>query len=89
MPLQPITRTDSLLVLTGERAEKEGWPVLARIVDHTTSGVDHERVMAAPMPAVETLFELNGLDYDVISFSGEASDADVSLLVCNHTEFAG
>jgi hypothetical protein len=38
---------------------------------------------------VETLFERNGLDPDDISFSGEASDADVSLLVCNHTEFAG
>ena len=58
----------AVLVASRERAEKEGWPILARIVDQTTSGVEPERVMVAPIPAVETLLERNGLTIDDIDF---------------------
>jgi acetyl-CoA C-acetyltransferase len=58
----------AVLVASQERAEKEGWPILARIVDQTTSGVEPERVMVAPIPAVETLLESNGLTIDDIDF---------------------
>ena len=58
----------AVLVASRERAEKEGWPILARIVDQTTSGVEPGRVMVAPIPAVETLLERNGLTIDDIDF---------------------
>ena len=58
----------AVLVASRERAEKEGWPILARIVDQTTSGVEPERVMVAPIPAVKTLLERNGLTIDDIDF---------------------
>jgi acetyl-CoA C-acetyltransferase len=57
----------AILVASRARAEKEGWPVLATILDQTTSGVEPERVMAAPMPAVETLLQRNGLTIDEIA----------------------
>ena len=43
-----------------------GWPILAKIVDYNTSGLEPERVMAAPIPCIKTLLERNSLDVDDI-----------------------
>ena len=59
----------AVLVTSRERAEAEGWEILAEIVDQTTSGLAPADVMAAPIPAVETLLERNSLkigDLDIV-----------------------
>jgi acetyl-CoA C-acetyltransferase len=58
----------AVLVADADLAAEMGWEIIAEIVDQTTSGVAPERVMAAPIPAVRTLLErqgLNVLDVDV------------------------
>ena len=52
----------AVLVADADLASAMGWPVLATIVDQVTAGVEPERVMAAPIPAVQALLERNGLD---------------------------
>jgi len=52
----------AVLVADADLAAEMGWNVIAEIVDQTTSGVAPERVMAAPIPAVRTLLERQGLD---------------------------
>lgn len=80
--LQPVFATDgqvtagnasqlsdgaaAVLVASAEAAERNGWPVLARIIDQNTDGVEPERVMAAPMPTVNDMLQRNGLSIDDI-----------------------
>ena len=80
--LQPVFATDgqvtagnasqlsdggaAVLVASAEAAERNGWPVLARIIDQNTDGVEPERVMAAPMPTVNDMLLRNGLSIDDI-----------------------
>ncbi|MCH1410862.1 MAG: acetyl-CoA C-acyltransferase [Candidatus Poseidoniaceae archaeon] len=52
----------AVLVADADLAADMGWDIIAEIVDQTTSGVAPERVMAAPIPAVRTLLERQGLD---------------------------
>ena len=52
----------AVLVADADLAAEMGWEIIAEIVDQTTSGVAPERVMAAPIPAVRTLLERQGLD---------------------------
>lgn len=52
----------AVLVADADLASEMGWPVLATIVDQVTAGVEPERVMAAPIPAVQSLLERNGLN---------------------------
>ncbi len=52
----------AVLVADADLAAAMGWPVLAIIVDQVTAGVEPERVMAAPIPAVQALLGRNGLD---------------------------
>ncbi len=54
----------AILVASEAAATANGWPVLARIIDQTTSGLEPAHVMAAPIPAVQTLLERNGLAID-------------------------
>lgn len=59
----------SVLIASETAAATNGWPVLARIVDFVTSGVEPHRVMSAPIPAVKMLLERNGLaiaDIDIL-----------------------
>ncbi len=62
----------AVLLASEQAAAANGWPVLARIVDFVTSGVEPHRVMSAPIPAVEMLLERNGL-----------SIADIAILEHN------
>ena len=80
--LQPVFATDgqvtagnasqlsdggaAVLVASADAAERNGWPVLARIIDQNTDGVEPERVMAAPMPTVNDMLLRNGLSIDDI-----------------------
>ncbi len=58
----------AVLVCSEEIAKKKGWPILAEIIDYTTSGVEPRRVMVAPISAVETLLQRNKLDIMEIDF---------------------
>ena len=58
----------AVLVCSRKAAEANGWPVLATILDYCTSGVEPARVMAAPIPAIETLLGRNGLTMDDLAY---------------------
>ena len=51
----------AVLVARRQVAEENGWPILATVIDYCTSGVEPARVMAAPIPAIETLLQRNQL----------------------------
>ncbi len=50
----------AVLIASEEAAGELGLPVLARIVDYVTSGVQASRVMSAPIPTVKKLLEKSG-----------------------------
>ena len=52
----------AVLLASEDAAESNGWPILARIVDFVTSGVEPHRVMSAPIPAVQMLLDRNQLE---------------------------
>ena len=56
--------SSAILVAEAGFAKEMGWPILAKIVDYATSGLEPERVMAAPIPCIETLLEQNSLTVD-------------------------
>ena len=58
----------AVLVCSREAGEANGWPILATILDYCTSGVEPARVMAAPIPAIETLLGRNGLTMDELAY---------------------
>ncbi len=58
----------AVLVCSREAGEANGWPILATILDYCTSGVEPARVMAAPIPAIETLLGRNGLTMDDLGY---------------------
>ena len=70
------------LVCSEEIAKKKGWPILAEIIDYTTSGVEPRRVMVAPISAVETLLQRNKLDImeiDVLEHNEAFAAASVAV----------
>ena len=58
----------AVLVSSREAAEANGWPVLATILDYCTSGVEPARVMAAPIPAIDSLLGRNELTMDDLAY---------------------
>ena len=56
----------AVLIASEEAAEELGLPVLARIVEYATSGVESSRVMSAPIPTVKKLLEKSGRSIDEI-----------------------
>ena len=58
----------AVLVASGEVAQANGWPVLATVIDYCTSGVEPARVMAAPIPAIETLLNRNEITMDDLAY---------------------
>ena len=75
----------AVLVASDDKAREIGLPILARIVDYTTSGVSPERVMAAPIPAVEDLLERNGIDSSNIDlFEHNEAFASASCAIMDH-----
>ena len=50
----------AVLIASEEAAAELGLPILARIVEYVTSGVEASRVMSAPIPTVNKLLEKSG-----------------------------
>ena len=75
----------AVLVASEEMATRLGLPILARIVDYTTSGVEPDRVMSAPIPAVEELLSRNDLDVkDIDLFEHNEAFASASCSIRKH-----
>ena len=47
----------AVLIANAEFAEQQGWNIYGYIEDYCTSGVEPERVMSAPIPAVQMLLQ--------------------------------
>jgi acetyl-CoA C-acetyltransferase len=56
----------AVLIASEEAAKELGLPVLARIVEYTTSGVEASRVMSAPIPTVKKLLRITGRAIDEV-----------------------
>ena len=72
----------AVLIASEAAAATNGWPVLARIVDFVTSGVEPHRVMSAPIPAVKLLLERNGLaiaDIDILEHNEAFASASCAV----------
>lgn len=52
----------AILVAEYQTALDNGWEIIATIEDYCTSGLEPERVMAAPIPAINTLLKRNKLE---------------------------
>ena len=74
----------AVLVADEEFAIEQGWPILAKIMDQCTSGVDPKRVMYAPIPAINTLLQRNELEVmDIDVFEHNEAFASASCAIAN------
>jgi|TARA_B100001996_G_scaffold381058_2_gene369738 acetyl-CoA C-acetyltransferase len=72
----------AMLVCSEEKANENGWPILAEILDYTTTGVQPRRVMSAPISAVEKILERNNLDIldiDIVEHNEAFAAASVAV----------
>ena len=72
----------AVLIAEASFAEAQGWEILATIEDYCTSGLEPARVMSAPIPAVKTLLERNGLgvlDVDVYEHNEAFASASCAV----------
>ena len=72
----------AVLIVSEEIAISKGWPILATIVDYVTSGVEPNRVMSAPISAVEMLLTRNNLDIldiDIVEHNEAFAAASVAV----------
>ena len=80
----------AVLVVSEAVANRLGLPILARIIDYTTSGVEPSRVMSAPIPAVEELLVRNKLEAgDVDLYEHNEAFASASCAIKNHFQIPG
>ena len=56
----------AVLIASEDAAKENNMPIIARIIDYATSGVDPGRVMSAPIPAVNMLLEKARMDIEDI-----------------------
>ena len=72
----------AVLVTSEAFANEQGWEIIATIEDYCTAGVEPERVMSAPIPAVKNLLERNNLDVmDVDVYEHNEAFASASCAV--------
>ncbi len=72
----------AVLIASEEAAEELGLPVLARIVEYATSGVEASRVMSAPIPTVKKLLEKSGRsigEIDIIEHNEAFASASCAI----------
>ncbi len=72
----------AVLIASEEAAKREGLPVLARIVDYATSGVESSRVMSAPIPTVKKLLKISGKrleDVDIFEHNEAFASASCAI----------
>ena len=72
----------AVLIASEEAAEELGLPVMAKIVEYATSGVEASRVMSAPIPAVKRLLEKSGKkmeDVDILEHNEAFASASCAI----------
>ncbi len=78
----------AVLIASEEIANENGWPILAKIIDYVTSGVEPNRVMSAPIPAIQMLLDRNQLDIsDIDILEHNEAFAAASCAIQNAFEF--
>tara|TARA_A100001037_G_scaffold280804_1_gene283889 strand:- start:1759 stop:2919 length:1161 start_codon:yes stop_codon:yes gene_type:complete len=74
--------SSAVLIASEEAAEELGLPVLAKIVEYATSGVEASRVMSAPIPTVEKLLEKSGrtiVEVDILEHNEAFASASCAI----------
>ena len=72
----------AVLIASEEAAAELGLPVLARIVEYATSGVEASRVMSAPIPTVNKLLEKSGItmaEIDILEHNEAFASASCAI----------
>jgi len=72
----------AVLIASEEAAEELGLPVMAKIVEYATSGVEASRVMSAPIPAVKRLLEKSEIkmeDVDILEHNEAFASASCAI----------
>ena len=72
----------AVLIASEDAAEELGLPVMAKIVEYATSGVEASRVMSAPIPAVKRLLEKSGIkmeDVDILEHNEAFASASCAI----------
>ena len=72
----------AVLIASEEIANENGWPILAKIIDYVTSGVEPNRVMSAPIPAIQMLLDRNQLeisDIDILEHNEAFAAASCAI----------
>jgi acetyl-CoA C-acetyltransferase len=78
----------AVLIASEEIANENGWPILAKIIDYVTSGVEPNRVMSAPIPAIQMLLDRNKLEIsDIDILEHNEAFAAASCAIQNAFEF--
>ena len=78
----------AVLIASEEIANENGWPILAKIIDYVTSGVEPNRVMSAPIPAIQMLLDRNQLEIsDIDILEHNEAFAAASCAIQNAFEF--
>ena len=72
----------AVLIASEDAAKENNMPIIARIIDYATSGVDPWRVMSAPIPAVNMLLEktrMNIEDIDILEHNEAFASASCAI----------
>tara|TARA_Y100000766_G_scaffold96845_1_gene82641 strand:+ start:9123 stop:10328 length:1206 start_codon:yes stop_codon:yes gene_type:complete len=72
----------AIVLANADFAQQQGWEIIAYIEDYCTSGVEPERVMSAPIPAVQMLLERNQLtvlDVDIYEHNEAFASASCAV----------
>ena len=72
----------AVLIASEDAAKENNMPIIARIIDYATSGVDPGRVMSAPIPAVNMLLEktrMNIEDIDILEHNEAFASASCAI----------
>ena len=78
----------AVLIASEEIAIENGWPILAKIIDYVTSGLEPNRVMSAPIPAIQMLLDRNQLEIsDIDILEHNEAFAAASCAIQNAFEF--
>ena len=72
----------AVLIASEDAAKENNMPIIARIIDYATSGVDPGRVMSAPIPAVNMLLEKTRMkieDIDILEHNEAFASASCAI----------
>ena len=72
----------AVLIANEDFAKEQGWEIIATVEDYCTAGVEPERVMYAPIPAINTLLEranMQVLDIDIYEHNEAFASASCAI----------